>query len=319
MWWLAVGCAPEQDDKGPDGPQVTTSSSPDPEPPPTTPDTTPTVPDLVEDEFSPEILPADVLFVVDNSCSMSDDQARSAAQLPELFGSLLDSGTDFRAAFTTTDLDGNYRGSRGTLVQVGGARWLEPTSPDAADLFRTFVTVGINGSSTEQGIGAAFLALQPDAVDADFRRPDASLHVVVISDEPDLTRANLVTLAEFAEWFGEQTEPAANSFSAFADPTYGARYRDLALEFEGVLQAADQPDWTASVEALAELVAVVDPTLQLSGDAEPASVVVSRTRDGSTVTLVEGDDYTFDADLDQVVLVEEPGIGDRFTVGWSPR
>lgn len=322
LWMPMLACGTDKgdlrgdDDDDDDTAPATTPPTTDPSP---TTDSAPTTPaDPVTEAFAPAPLPADILLVVDNSCSMADDQARAAAQIPALFGIVATDGLDWRMAFTTTDLDGNYAGSRGSLVELRGARWIDTTTPDPEAAFGAFVNLGTTGSSTEQGLGAAHQALEPAvAPDPDFRRPDASLHVLVLSDEPDLTRG--IVPADFTTWYAAMVDsPEKESFSAFADPASGVRYADQAGAFAGVTQNLRDADWSAAIDDLAEIVLVVDSHLALSVAPDPATIEVVRTRGGADTPLVEGSGWTWNAALGEIVLTEEPEIGDTFTVTYVP-
>ena len=122
-----------------------------------------------------ESVPVDVLFVVDDSASMDEEQAQLVASFDGFTGVLEQSYADFRLGVVTTDPD-------------AAATFTGPVlSPDTADLAGSFaaaVAVGTDGSRDEQGLSRALSAANP-AINPDFLRDEARLAVVVFSDEDD--------------------------------------------------------------------------------------------------------------------------------------
>lgn len=201
----------------------------------------------------------DVLFVVDDSCSMADNQARLADEfalaLPALFGRDL----DLHAGVVTTDMDSPSRS--GELVEVAGLRWVDPGTPDAAAVFSRMAQPGTSGSGTEKGIGAihAALHLHADTVNAGFQREGASLAVVVVSDENDYTPNTDISMAEFVDWFvAARTAPASTVLHAIVNPPgggpvnpVGGRYLQVADQTGGAMVDINAPDWSEVFDRLA--------------------------------------------------------------------
>lgn len=153
--------------------------------------------------------PVDVLFVVDDSASMGDEQRRLAA----LAGDVIDRlggapGADFHLGVVTTDVDrldrsrnigpGWLRGTRVPFLActsdaadqgIRVACNVGDRAAAAAELAR-MLQPGIDGSQQEKGLLAAMLALsQPEpgvrARNAGFLRDEAALAIVFVSDEED--------------------------------------------------------------------------------------------------------------------------------------
>ena len=157
----------------------------------------------------------DVLFVVDNSNSMEQEQKNLTANFPKLMDALLQAKMDFRVGVTTTDLGaGNYNlpscetagGDKGKLTnkaQVAGCTppkdaWISydngttniPGAGDpkqkAKDAFSCIANVGVGGCGFEQPLEAARRALDPKVnTNPNFVRKEAGLAVVFITDEDD--------------------------------------------------------------------------------------------------------------------------------------
>lgn len=131
----------------------------------------------------------DIVWVVDNSVSMAEEQSLVAAGFESFLAAMAQEGgaLDLHMGVVTTDID-EANPTRGQLL--GTPAWLTGAEPDFADQLRARVRVGTDGSDMEQGLGAAALTLayaQKDGVNEGFLRKDATLAVVVVSDENDCT------------------------------------------------------------------------------------------------------------------------------------
>ena len=89
----------------------------------------------------------DVLWVIDNSGSMGDDQAALTANFPLFMEYFLNSGLDYHIGVVTTDIDSPT--DSGKLRSYAGNLWIDTQTPDAIGAFAEMATVGTNGSSIE--------------------------------------------------------------------------------------------------------------------------------------------------------------------------
>jgi hypothetical protein len=151
----------------------------------------------------------DLLLVIDNGVSMSDNAATVTANLGVAVSSLLAPGDiDLHLAVTTTGLEpggdcpgGVGGGEDGRFFPVDGSavRMLTNTTPDLEAEWRKLISVGACRTGPNAVFEAAVRALTPplaDATDdsrhpeandgnAGFLRPDAHLAVVAITDRDD--------------------------------------------------------------------------------------------------------------------------------------
>jgi hypothetical protein len=157
----------------------------------------------------------DILFVVDNSPSMIEEQQSLATSFPRMIDALatLDDGLpNLHIGVVTSDLgtSGSLTppaagisgcdgvGMAGNLVQIAGMtdRFLaDIAAPDGTrttnftgelrDAFGSLALVGDAGCGFEQHLGAMRRALDANPTNAGFLRPDANLAVVVLADEDD--------------------------------------------------------------------------------------------------------------------------------------
>jgi hypothetical protein len=154
----------------------------------------------------------DLVFVIDDSKSMMEEQGNLATNFP-MFASLLSSYTtpdgehiDYRIAVTTTGKDLMYTVSQPPLPSIptnengdnGEFRrncnmtksFLEPTDANMQQVLSCRANVGISGPSFEMPLMMTKWALGDrvaDGKNAGFLRDDALLGVVMLTDEDDLS------------------------------------------------------------------------------------------------------------------------------------
>lgn len=147
----------------------------------------------------------DIVFVVDDSGSMSEEQSKLKTNFPRMVNTLnafkTKAGTDldYRLAVTSTDTDRSNlaNGGRGGFVsqvttgcQPGGAQgrsWLERTDGDVPSFFGCRASLGTNGSGTEKPIDALVMSFTDRLADQNknFVRDDALLAFFILTDEED--------------------------------------------------------------------------------------------------------------------------------------
>lgn len=125
---------------------------------------------------------ADILWVIDNSGSMSEEQENLGNGIDQFFDSLNAAALDFRLAVTTTD--GSSCEELLTLPDDASANFISPTTPNGKDQWGDdsdgIARPGTSGSPTETGFYCA------DKVDlTGFDREAAPNIVVFVSDEPE--------------------------------------------------------------------------------------------------------------------------------------
>ena len=141
----------------------------------------------VSESFLQRPLPAlDLLFVVDDTRSMRGPQNLSK-NLRTSPGSLNDLDVRWQAGVTTMSRD---RDAAGWLV---GDPWIVThTTPDATEQLAQNLEVGTSGLDVEAGMAVAVHALdltESGKPNASFRRPDATLMVVFVSNNDDQSDA----------------------------------------------------------------------------------------------------------------------------------
>ncbi|MEZ4366229.1 MAG: hypothetical protein R2939_08055 [Kofleriaceae bacterium] len=155
----------------------------------------------------------DVMFIIDDSGSMAEEQTNLTANFPQFAQVLTDyrvdgSPLDFRVAVTTTGRDVNYTidnmGFMFPMSEDGdngafrdgcglGRRWLERTDANLASTFSCRANVGTGGPGFEMPIFMSMMALREritDGTNLGFLRDDALLALVILTDENDCSRTD---------------------------------------------------------------------------------------------------------------------------------
>ena len=204
---------------------------------------------LVDEFIQEEQLELDILFVIDNSCSMSDEQSELAFNSDLFISPLTTSGADFHIGTITTDSP-DFRGPVLTLA-----------TPDLITEFQNQVVAGTAGSATERGLLMAADSLQPGA-DAGpgrpFFRDTANLVVVIVSDEDDSGTgvvadhvADMMSVKDLSTTtFNLHSVAGLYPSSACATPA--ARYDEAVLLGSGQFFDICTSDWGLQVEQIAE-------------------------------------------------------------------
>jgi hypothetical protein len=117
--------------------------------------------------------PVDILVVIDNSISMTEEQTNLSDKMHDLVASLGNSDWQIGVISTTAVFE---NGEPQCVMNV-----IRSTEPDAAAKFRTAVLAGTSGDSNEQGILQAVVGLSCPA--RPWLRSDAPVAVLIVSDE----------------------------------------------------------------------------------------------------------------------------------------
>lgn len=275
------------------------------------PNSRPEAPTFHEDRIRQVGVPAiDVLWVVDNSCSMWEEQKAVAANYPSLVEHFVRSELDYHVGVVSTDM--RDPGHRGRLRQVRGHRFITPETPDAHGVFADMVMVGVQGHWDEQGLEAAYTAIDVEAqrYNVGFLRPDAVLHVIVISDENDYSAWSP---AEFAAWLHtSKWTSGIVSFSSIVGPREdcptmvepGTDYLDVTHRVGGVVRSICSDDWAEVLDAMGREVVLPTSEFFLSQLPVDATIEVEVRGDGVLLRFERDEDWVYDARRNSVRFLE---------------
>ncbi len=141
----------------------------------------------------------DVLFVVDNSGSMQNEQALIIEAFDQFIANIEESNTNFHIGVTTTDMGED--GAQGRLIEyeVGNDGYRYITAGMSSDLYSEVFAgmignLGLQGTAREKGLWAGKAALYPvseggfsgaGGYNEGFLREEAKLAVIFVTDEDD--------------------------------------------------------------------------------------------------------------------------------------
>lgn len=260
---------------------------------------------MVETFHTDDDPPVDVLFALDKSCSMSGE----IFALGGAFGSFIrqvDLATgDWHIGVVTQD-DGCFNGG-----------WIEATTPNYEGRFLSATrNLGIFGGTdleeallqlTDVALGKAV----PGRCNAGFSRPEAALHVIAVSDEPEQSGA------DWASWlasYEQRYDVVVVSAVVDQNGTCGSDatgYVEAAQATGGMLLDVCTSRWGSFAADLGDATALATRIYVLSGVPDPTSLKVR-------VGGVQIDAWDWDADRNAVVLHENPPAGTRVDVAWLP-
>ncbi|WP_164017315.1 choice-of-anchor D domain-containing protein [Pyxidicoccus trucidator] len=268
--------------------------------------------------FQESEVKVDVLFVVDNSGSMMEEQQSLGQNFAAFLSAANQAAVDYRIGVTTTGLDaspggwsecpgGAQGGENGRLFPVDGSRprIITPSTPNAAAVFASNTRVGVCHWN-EQGLDAAWRALSdPLIYQADdprtalandgnggFLREDAKLAIIFLTDEEDFS-AQPVPFYETYFRALKGNDPSKLSINAIVGPldlgtcptssSSGSRYIQLAQATGGTVESICTPNWAASLEKLSNSAFGPNRRFRLTEEpADPSRIVV--VVDGVQVT-----------------------------------
>jgi hypothetical protein len=276
----------------------------------------------------------DILFVVDNSGSMSEEQQNLSKNFQNFISQASAWNNQYHVAVVTTDIDGDSGLLQGTPRYVTNSDWQK---------FAANVKVGELGSGTEQGLIAAQLALSlplasdpgtactsdltcsaPDACvegfcggyNRGFMRQDAALEIVFVSDEEDQSPSDLNFYINFFKSIkGVYNSnllhchaivgPPGDCSSASGDAAAGYRYMDVANATGGNVISICEPDFTTGLKSIGEIAFGLKVQFFLTRQPVPSTLEVKN--DGVPCTSAGGANWSYDAGSNSVVFMENGG------------
>lgn len=265
----------------------------------------------VTDTFEvPENPPTDILFFVDQSCSMDDDARNLSSNFSAFIGDLSNYTTDWHIIVANDDDGCNNSG----LLTINTANY-ESKFSDAAQRG--------GGTWTEAGLYVADKAIENTdngECNTGFMRPNALLHIILVSDEPEQSgswsshtnniinkkgSASLVKISAVAGDIPRGCSGNGNSADA------GTGYYD-AVAATGGEWLSICSTWSQHVATLAQASISLD-TFELSQEAAESTIVV--TVNGTQRNA----GWTYDPNTNEVLFSADiPTEGDTIEITYNP-
>ena len=221
----------------------------------------PEVDPIQEDRSVQAVEPVvDILFVVDNSSSMGNEQVALRQNFPKYIEHFVTAGLDYHIAMVSTDMQ--RPGHNGQLRSGGGTTVITNDTPHPEVVFQQMTnSLGVHLGSIESGRAAAYTALEllkDTTQNHGFLREEADLHIIFVSDDDDQSGNNPITRPEFVEWATNlkqgDFEVKMHGIVTPEEPCNGnipsLSYLRYAAVTEGVTFSICDQDWGPALQAL---------------------------------------------------------------------
>ena len=246
--------------------------------------------------------PSDIIFAVDQSCSMYDDAAILASSFSTFISQLNNYSTDWQIMVANQDSGCNTSGI------------LTPTVSGYQSSFQSAVQSG-GGSYTEALLTPTRNAVEntdPGECNAGFMRSNAMLHIIMVSDEPEQSGGNYTDLVN--DIIAKKGSASNVRLSAIYNPSHhSGRYVGAANDTGGLLFHITDSSWANAnnLQLIAEASIVADK-YDLDQPAVESTVEVYING-----YLVQSN-WVYDPDQQAVIFTSNPpGEGDITEIHYS--
>ncbi|HUU00095.1 MAG TPA: hypothetical protein VM425_01500 [Myxococcota bacterium] len=248
--------------------------------------------DAFEQKASAEV---DILWVVDNSASMFEEQTNLANNCDSFINYIQDSLIDYHIGVISTEMEEDSNGNclnAGHCGQLqGNPKFIDRNNPNPVAAFASNVMVGTDGGGHEMGILAAHMALtEPlkSGANTGFLRDNASLAVIFVSDEDDHSYGELNYYVRFFGSFkgiGNENDVIVAAIvgdvpDGCATAQAGEVFHELVTDLGGTTASICDADFSAALEQLGLTVAGLTRKYVLSREPDPGEIIVRVDEDG---------------------------------------
>lgn len=270
--------------------------------------------DFVTDSFEQdEASDVDILFVIDNSGSMLQNQTNFRNNFDSFINAFYNAGISYQIGFITTDDKALVLNSIITNL----------SSDPIFEVNNIIDQISNSGSAYEKGILYSYLATQPGewaGPGSIFLRPDARLVVIYLSDEPDQSDSD-ATPTQVANYLlalkGSLSKITAHAVtgdfpsgcSGNGSAEFGDGYYDLVSNLSGTFLSICSSDWGVQMDSLARN-SILSNSFQLSEIPVVASIE-------AYVDGVLNFDWTFEESTNSVVFNTPPAEGSQIDISYA--
>ncbi len=183
--------------------------------------------------------PVDILWVVDNSGSMSEEIQRVKDEFQSFLGDFIDLGLDFHLGAVTTDMNNPTEAGR----LQGTPSYIDHNTADPYGTFERTINAIYDhkGSADEKGLDAAKAALTEPLLTSDnagFLRTrnddgdEVATHIIVVTDEDDYSS---VSTTAFTTWLDNlESDPDLSALSAICGDPGATMFDGGCTEWDGM-------------------------------------------------------------------------------------
>ncbi len=285
----------------------------------------------------PSQVRSDVLFVIDNSGSMGDDQQALANNFSSFIQWAITLNVDFHLGVVSTEVEHQDTSDvnpamkiiPGVLVNIPNQtpKIITNQTPNLEQTFSKNVNIGTCCSDNrESGLEGAWMALSEPLVsdpnaNGGFLREDAKLYIICVSDEQDQSRGQTDFYVDFFQSIKGARNTDMMKFSAVVyDRSTGSRYVDVADRTGGIV-ALLSDNWAQTLQNLGIDAFAAIREFPLSRPADPATITV--TVDGASVARSPTQDgpngWSYESDNNSIFFGDNviPGRGARIEVHYT--
>ena len=254
---------------------------------------------MVDEYEVPVNPPVDIIFAIDRSCSMDDDAASLASNFSAFISSIASITSEFNIGVVTADT--------GCFNAV-----IDSTTTGYEAIFSNAVMANNKGSDTEKLLTLLKSTIQAGSTcNAGFFRPDAIVHGIMVSDEPEQSSLSWSTLVSNLQ--GLVGDPDRLKLSAIAGdyPSGCGSAQAGTGYYESVMATGGEflsicSNWSTNVDTLAA--ASTDGLLDFELSSTPVVSSIIVTVNGAQWLA----DWHYEAASNSVVF--DLGLDDKSTV-----
>jgi hypothetical protein len=294
----------------------------------------------------------DVLWVMDNSGSMSNLQTNISNNMNNFMSSFLTEGYDFQMAVVGTDAWKAEYGFSPDLAKFKdgsdatshtGVFVVNPTTINPIQTFMTNIMIGITGSGDERAFQSMRAGLD-SSLNPGFVRSGGYLSVIIVSDEEDFSHDD----ATMNESYSQPTLHPVDSYVTYLDQLTrstarfrrynvstvsitdqacldqnpgkkkGQRYMDLADATKGLKVSICSPTFADELERLRSYLIEMLTQFYLSRTPVVSTIVVSVS--GRIILQDDKNGWTYHSDTNSIRFHGSavPGEGEQISINYDP-
>jgi hypothetical protein len=266
-------------------------------------------PDVVTDQFVQNApTKADVLFVISNWWSMAQAYQQLVADFSDMLQVFVGSGMDYHIGVVSTDTEHSFE--QGKLKNVNNWRWVEQDTPDPINTFATMATMDATGcAGPRKPRDGSYMALvthggPDDQWNHGFRRDEATLHTVFVSDDKDLS--TMLSFDEYVDWYNHFTStPDIDTLSTIVDFSKDGQNLIATKEIGGSSQDIRVTPWANVLQDIGLRAQGMRTEFFLSRQPVPDTIEVSvTTPEGSELRFEANTDFSYVADRNSIEFTD---------------
>ncbi|MDX2009593.1 MAG: choice-of-anchor D domain-containing protein [Myxococcaceae bacterium] len=281
----------------------------------------------VESYVQPAQSMADVLFTIDDSCSMADEQLALGNNFTAFIRYATLASVNYQLAVVTTNDSGINGGA--FVPRPSEPLILTNATPDVANVFRRRVDVGTFGAGIERPLSTTLKALTPPLITGPhqgFLRDDANLAIIIVSDAQDQSMEPItyyVTRLPLVKGVRRRHQVTISVIGPFSpqSTTCMTEGQDMTGRYDAVIQATRgvkqticKSDWASDLEQLGRTALGPRNTFFVRNPPDtlqPVDVTVN----GQTVSNA----WTYDPTSNTIVFADgqQPGAGTTVTITYQ--